>query len=89
MAVQSAWLLAGRLVRWHRECGGQAMLDVVAEQYKYAWHRLFAPRLYVSSLLAQWAMRPVAVAGAMPFIRRLPQLLYWGALLSGKATRVV
>jgi 2-polyprenyl-6-methoxyphenol hydroxylase-like FAD-dependent oxidoreductase len=81
MALQGAWLLA--------ECltadGGRP----VAAKYARAWRRAFGPRLAASTALAHWAMRPAAVAAAVPVLRRLPALLTWGARLSGKATRVV
>ncbi len=89
MAIQGAWLLAERLRRWRAEGGRTEALRTVAEGYASAWRRAFAPRLYASALVAHWAMRPVAVAGALPLLRCFPGLLTWGARLSGKATRVV
>jgi menaquinone-9 beta-reductase len=89
MAIQGAWLLAERLVRWRRDGGSAAALDVAAAGYASAWRRAFAPRLYAASVVAHWAMRPAAVAGALPLLRYFPGLLTWGARLSGKATRVV
>jgi flavin-dependent dehydrogenase len=89
MALQGAWLLAERLLRWRREGGGAAALDLAARGYVAAWRRAFAPRLHASSVVAHWAMRPAAVAGALPLLRCFPGLLTWGARLSGKATRVV
>jgi 2-polyprenyl-6-methoxyphenol hydroxylase-like FAD-dependent oxidoreductase len=89
MAMQGAWLLAGRLVHWRRASGGAAALDAAAADYAAGWRRAFAPRLYASTAVAHWAMRPAAVAGALPLLRCFPALLTWGARLSGKATRVV
>ncbi len=89
MALQSAWLLARRLIAWDRQGGGAAGLEAVGADYARAWRRAFAPRLYTAAALAQWAMRPAAVAAALPLVRRLPALLTWGAQLSGKATQVV
>jgi menaquinone-9 beta-reductase len=89
MAMQSAWLLAKHLIDWRREGGNWNALRRVGEQYAGAWQRSFAPRLYVSRLLAQWAMRPAAVLTALPLVRHAPEVLYWCALLSGKATRVL
>jgi 2-polyprenyl-6-methoxyphenol hydroxylase-like FAD-dependent oxidoreductase len=89
MAMQGAWLLVDRLTRWRREGGSTAALDAVAADYAGAWRGAFAPRLYASTAVAHWAMRPAAVAGAMPLLRCFPRLLTWGARLSGKATRVV
>jgi flavin-dependent dehydrogenase len=89
MALQSAWLLAARLVAWREAGAHPRFLAAVAQDYAAAWRRSFAPRLYTSALLARWAMRPAAVAGALPLVRCYPSLLTWGARLSGKATRVV
>jgi flavin-dependent dehydrogenase len=89
MAMQGAWLLAEHLVRWRREGGGSAGLERLAVDYAAAWRRAFAPRLYASTAVAHWAMRPAAVAGALPLLRCFPGLLTWGARLSGKAARVV
>jgi 2-polyprenyl-6-methoxyphenol hydroxylase-like FAD-dependent oxidoreductase len=89
MAMQGAWLLAERLVRWRRAGGGASALDAAAADYAAAWRGAFVPRLYASTAVAHWAMRPAAVAGSMPLLRCFPGLLTWGARLSGKATRVV
>ncbi|HEY1378273.1 MAG TPA: FAD-dependent monooxygenase [Gemmataceae bacterium] len=86
MAMQSAWLLARRLIArgsnhddWH----------AVGDDYARAWRRAFGPRLRAAAVYAHWAMRPAAVAAALPLLRAFPSLLGWGARLSGKATRVV
>jgi flavin-dependent dehydrogenase len=89
MALQGAALLADRLIPWRRAGAAQATLQRVAGDYAAAWRTAFAPRLYASALLAHWAMRPTAVAGTLPLLRRFPRLLTWGARLSGKATRVL
>jgi 2-polyprenyl-6-methoxyphenol hydroxylase-like FAD-dependent oxidoreductase len=89
MAMQGAWLLAERLIRWRHAGGDAAALDAAAADYAAAWRAAFAPRLYASTAVAHWAMRPAAVAGALPLLRCFPGLLTWGARLSGKATRVV
>ena len=54
-----------------------------------AWRRHFAPRLYTSQAVAEWAMRPTVVAGTVPLFRCFPSLLTLAARLSGKATQVV
>jgi flavin-dependent dehydrogenase len=89
MAMQSAWLLARRLRRWRDQGAATATLPAVAADYAAAWRRCFAPRLYISEVLARWAATPAAVAASLPVLRRFPPLLSWGARLSGKATRVV
>jgi len=89
MALQSAWLLAQRLEAW-RQRGSQAGdLPAVQRDYAGAWRRAFEPRLQFSRLLAHWAMRPTLVAGTVPLLQRLPQLMTWAARWTGKARRVV
>jgi flavin-dependent dehydrogenase len=89
MAMQAGWLLAGRLTAWHRQGRLAAALPAVADDYAAAWRRGFLPRLKASQVLAQWAMRPLAVAGVLPLLRYFPHLLTWGARWSGKARKVV
>jgi flavin-dependent dehydrogenase len=89
MAMQSAWLLARGLAAWRRQGASAADLPAVGRDYAAAWRRSFAPRLYASTVLAHWAMRPAAVAGTLPVLRGFPGLLTWAAQLTGKATRVV
>jgi len=84
MALQGAWLLARRLLSSR---GREA--DAVAAGYAADWRRAFAPRLYAAAAVAHWAMRPAAVAAALPLLSRLPALLSWGARASGKAAAVV
>ncbi len=85
MAMQSAWLLARRLIaagpshaNWH----------AVGADYARRWRRAFGPRLHSAAVYAHWAMRPAAVAAVLPLLRAFPAALGWGARLSGKATRV-
>ena len=89
MAMQSAWLLTGLLIAWRRAGASAAQLDDVGRRYALAWRRAFVPRLNVSKFVAEWAMRPVAVAGALPLIWCFPNLLTWFARLSGKANQIV
>lgn len=88
MAMQSAGLLAEHLQRWRDRGQSAAALPAVEAAYARDWRRSFAPRIRTAAGVAQWAMRPRLVAGAVPLIRRWPALLTWGARLSGKATTV-
>ncbi len=85
IALQSAWLLASRLIAWKQNGEARTALKPLAASYAGAWRRHFAPRLYASQLIAQWAMRPAAVACVRPLLRAFPAALTWGARLSGKA----
>ncbi len=89
MALQSAWLLTRRLAAWRQAGAHRGELPMVAADYAAAWRRAFAPRLVASAAVAHWAMRPAAVAGLLPLLRRLPGLLTSGARWSGKARLVV
>jgi flavin-dependent dehydrogenase len=89
MAMQSAWLLARRLISWRSAGSSADKLQAVMSGYAKAWRRSFASRIYVSAALAHWAMRPAAVTGALPFVRCFPPILTWGARWSGKTTRAV
>ncbi len=84
MALQGAWLLVDRLRAWDEASRPRTGLARVHREYAAAWRRRFAARLHVAAAIAHWAMRPRAVAGALPLLRRWPQLLHWGARLSGK-----
>jgi flavin-dependent dehydrogenase len=86
MAMQSAWLLCDRLIRWRRSSEDRRELANIGKDYARSWQRHFGLRLHTSSVVAHWAMRSINVAGTVPLIRRLPGLLSWGARLSGKAT---
>ncbi len=89
MAMQSAWLVAQRLVEWRRAGAAQAALAPLGRAYAADWRRHFAPRLAASHLIAEWAMSPVAVASLAPVFRAFPATMGWFARLSGKATSVV
>ena len=82
MAMQSAWLLAERLITLHDE-------QAVARSYTRAWRQSFAPRIRAAAAIAQWAMRPRLVAVTLPFLQTWPNLLTFGAWLSGKSKLVV
>jgi menaquinone-9 beta-reductase len=81
MALQSAWLLSRHLL-------AGPPTRALAQAYAADWRRQFAPRLHTARVVAEWAMRPVAVAGLLPLLCRFPVLLNWGARLSGKVRRL-
>jgi len=84
MALQGARLLTDKLIAWHADGRSRAALVRAHQEYAADWRRRFAARLHAAAAIAHWAMRPRAVAGALPLLRRWPQLLNWGARLSGK-----
>lgn len=86
MAFQSAWLLCAHLI----DAGVQPTLrDVtwqraVSHAYAKDWHRQFARRLRLASVLAHLAMRPAWAAPLMALVRVWPGLLPLGAIWGGK-----
>ncbi len=89
IALQSAWLLSARLISWRQRGQKQEQLDAFAAYYRADWERHFTPRLHLSALVAQWAMRPTAVAATLPILHWWPSLLKGVARLSGKAHSIV
>lgn len=89
MAMQSAWLLCQLLVQWRQKHSLKSDLDRVAQRYAVAWRRAFVPRLNASRFVAEWAMRPLAVATTLPLLWCFPTMLTWFARRSGKASLVV
>ena len=56
--------------------------------YAADWHRMFARRIYAAAVIAHWAMRPAAVALALPLLNAFPAVLTEGARTSGKVTAI-
>jgi flavin-dependent dehydrogenase len=87
MAMQSAWLLCQRLI------GGpdpvtQAGVAEAGRLYAKDWHKAFATRIRAAAMFAHLAMWPGA-AQVLPIVKRFPEILTWGARLSGKTTQLV
>lgn len=89
MAMQSAWLLAERLVKVKGQLHRPGVRARFAASYQNAWRRSFAPRIRAAAAVAQWASRPKLVALTLPLVRSCPSLLTLGARLSGKARLLV
>jgi flavin-dependent dehydrogenase len=89
MAMQGAWLLAQRLL----SSGGLPLSEsarlTMGKAYARDFARAFATRIRAASAFAELATRPKAAALALPAFRRFPDLLRWGARLSGKTTQIV
>jgi flavin-dependent dehydrogenase len=81
MAMQSAWLLASHLVR-------TPGLADVRTAYDAEWRRTFAPRIHAASVIAHWAMDPIAVRLTLPLLHAFPAILTAGARISGKVTTI-
>jgi flavin-dependent dehydrogenase len=89
MAMQSAWLLAGRLADKRDWIRSPAVRDAVGRDYAAAWRQSFAGRIRAASLIAHWAMNKAAVRASVPLVRKLPSLLTLGARMSGKAGIII
>ena len=93
MAMQSAWLLARLLAAARpRLCDASIrearIRDAIGRAYTVAWRRAFAPRIRAAAAIAHWAERPRLVQLVLPALQARPDLLSWGARLSGKAKLV-
>ncbi len=82
MAMQSSWLLCRRLVA-HQGSLRQAAAEIGAA-YAADWRQLFATRIRVAAAVAHLVMHPTARAVGSPLLRAFPELLTFGAALSGK-----
>jgi flavin-dependent dehydrogenase len=89
MAMQSGWLLAKQLVRAQNEIVTGRGLAAAGRAYAKDWNRSFARRIYFAAMFAEAATRPAAVTLLLPFIRRVPSVLTFGAQLGGKVSETV
>ncbi len=89
MAMQSAWLLCRQLIDKDARAATQSALADIGKAYAEEWETSFATRIRAAAAFAHLAMRPQATAAALPLIKRFPQMLTWGARLSGKTMQVV
>ncbi len=84
MAIQSAWLLCGRLGAPRGDWGDNE-IDAVGRAYARDWRRQFAGRVHAAALFAFLATSPWTAGASAATVRRIPALLSWGARWSGKA----
>jgi flavin-dependent dehydrogenase len=89
MAMQSAWLLAEKLVARDKKVFLQHELDEVGREYSVLWKKNFAPRIRAAACFAHLAMRPVTASALLPLMKLFPQILTIGARWSGKANQIV
>jgi flavin-dependent dehydrogenase len=88
MAMQSAWLLCRQLVA-RRPMTEPHQIDTAGRAYDAEWKAAFVPRIAAAAAFAHGAMRPGVVAPLLPLLKLFPQILTFGARLSGKSTQVV
>ena len=83
MAMQSSWLLCRRLIDHQGAIDGRGAQDI-GMAYARDWRDHFALRLRAAAVLAHVAMQPAGAALTGSLVQRIPQLLTWGARVSGK-----
>ena len=84
MAMQSAWLLSRRLIDNQDAIIGSCDTHDIGAAYAKDWRDHFALRLRAAAVLAHVAMQPAGAALTASLVQRIPQLLTWGARVSGK-----
>ena len=84
MAMQSAWLLAARLVAGEARVRDAVWQLEARKDHAAEWRRHFAPRLRLAAAFAQAAMRPAAAASLQALVARWPALMTHGARWGGK-----
>jgi 2-polyprenyl-6-methoxyphenol hydroxylase-like FAD-dependent oxidoreductase len=84
MALQSSWLLCGRLARERAALLGGAPQAAVARAYARDWRRHFAARVRFAAVLAHVAMHPHRARPLLPLLRAAPSILTLLARLGGK-----
>ena len=91
MAMQSAWLVCRRLIA--QPAASPRALAGIGQAYAADWDAAFALRLRAAALLANVATRPGAAALLLLLLllllKRFPDILTFGAHLSGKAKELV
>ena len=89
MAMQSAWLLSQILVAHQDDVLAGHTHAELGRAYAAAWNRSFGRRVRAAAAFAYLALRPRIGRRLLPIIERFPQVLTFGAQLSGKTTQVV
>jgi flavin-dependent dehydrogenase len=89
MAMQSAWLLARRLIPRRDNLDRASAREGIGRAYAADWRAAFAPRIWAAAAIAQWASRPWLVLGTGPLLAAFPKTVTLGAALSGKSKVVV
>jgi len=88
MAMQSSWLLCRHLVENGERLSSPEALREIGSAYRREWRAAFATRIRAAAAFAHLAMQPKAALAA-PLLKLFPDVLTWGAKLSGKAKEVV
>lgn len=84
MAMQSAWLLSGKLALHRRDMRDAPSQARLLEDYTSAWRKRFSGRIRLAALFAHVAMRKSLSGAAVAILRTAPEMLTYGARLAGK-----
>ena len=84
IAMQSGWLLSQTLLAEEKSSFSRETFDRIGRSYSKQWHHQFAPRIHAARCIAQLSMRPWLMTMMLPFLKKFPKLLTFGARLSGK-----
>ncbi len=89
MALQSAFLLAGYLIKQPARAIDATRALEIHRAYRSAWRSVFALRLRLAAIFAHIAMRPVLSLPVTRLLGDCPQVLTAAAHLAGKASKPV
>ena len=92
MAMQSAWLLCRRLMAQPEAAASPRALAGIGQAYAADWDAAFALRLRAAALFANVATRPgppALLLLLLLLLKRFPDILTFGAHLTGKAKDLV
>lgn len=92
MAMQSAWILCGHLVRAGAPRGTHASAATqrqIRALYTAEWRQSFARRLRLAAVFAHAAMYPSIFLPPLSLLRHFAPLLKYAAQLSGKVSSVL
>ena len=89
MAMQSSWLLSEALIKRGKDSNANTSLSEVGSEYSRQWRRHFANRIHAAALFAHIAMHPWSQVLILPILKRFPEIITFGAKLSGKIEQVV
>jgi 2-polyprenyl-6-methoxyphenol hydroxylase-like FAD-dependent oxidoreductase len=89
MALQSAFLLAGHLIKQPARAIDVTRALEIHQAYRSAWRSAFALRLRLAAIFAQITMRPALSLPVTRLLGNWPQVLTAAAQFAGKASKPV
>jgi menaquinone-9 beta-reductase len=89
MAMQAGWLLSQTLIKHRHHSGSEQWIGDAGRDYSKLWYQHFSGRIHIAAMFAHGAMHRMSQKLTIPLIKRFPQLLSFGAKLSGKIQQVI